>query len=240
MSCVICSSEYLSVTNSYERCLNCGHYKFENYERNFYLKNKYKGRECFDYEIKGFGRELSELRLELLLQAGIKIESSKLLDIGCGVGTFIDTCKRYGISAMGIDINSEAVRIAKSLGRNVVLANVDGGPVGDLAHYNVVTLFDVIEHFNDLSFFIKNYLLIKTVKWVGISTPCVDDVKEKDILQWRHYRLGEHIHAFTKTSLIWLLTSIGFSIRMSGFQESVLRVYPEYPNNILTVIAEVK
>jgi 2-polyprenyl-3-methyl-5-hydroxy-6-metoxy-1,4-benzoquinol methylase len=39
---------------------------------------------------------------------------SRLLDIGCGLGYFIQHCEKMGINADGIELNSKAASIAKS------------------------------------------------------------------------------------------------------------------------------
>ena len=72
-----------------------------------------------------------------------QIES--VLDIGCGIGSFVDWAGRSGLRAIGSDVDPKAVAEARERGLDV--------HVGDELAENVaaesvdmVTLWDVIEH----------------------------------------------------------------------------------------------
>lgn len=64
----------------------------------------------------------------------------KVLDVGCGPGWFSDVCKGH---YKGIDLNPDAVTIARSKGRNVVLEKLEDQAAGG---FDVVTMFQVLEH----------------------------------------------------------------------------------------------
>ena len=75
----------------------------------------------------------------------------RLLDIGCGEGTFVRLAGQYGWDAWGVETSMEAVAAARSLGLNVELGRFSTEGVAKLPFYtegfDVVTLWNVIEFF---------------------------------------------------------------------------------------------
>ncbi|AEB09506.1 class I SAM-dependent DNA methyltransferase [Desulfobacca acetoxidans] len=72
-----------------------------------------------------------------------------ILDLGCGCGPFLYACQQAGYRNLaGVDASPEQVALARELGLNQVIQ-------GDLRNflatsqerYNVITAFDVLEHF---------------------------------------------------------------------------------------------
>jgi len=76
---------------------------------------------------------------------------SRLLDVGCGTGEFIELARKHGWDAWGVDVSREAVRTAHGRGLPVSLRALDGDeaerlPFAD-AFFDVVVLWNVIEFF---------------------------------------------------------------------------------------------
>jgi len=73
--------------------------------------------------------------------------SGPVLDIGCGRGDFVAHLQELGLPAYGIDTDQDAVRVARSAGRDVrqeeALAHLEGLSDNSLA---AITLIQVIEH----------------------------------------------------------------------------------------------
>jgi SAM-dependent methyltransferase len=76
--------------------------------------------------------------------------TATVLDIGCGPGGFSTHCRG---TYKGIDLNPEAVQHAQSLGRNVVLERLEDQAS---AGYDVVTMFQVLEHVIDPEVFLAS------------------------------------------------------------------------------------
>jgi SAM-dependent methyltransferase len=68
-----------------------------------------------------------------------------LLDVGCAGGDFLLAARRRGMESVGVEVNPEAVAVAKSRGLDVVCGTVaDAGFT--TGRFGVVRLGDVIEH----------------------------------------------------------------------------------------------
>lgn len=99
------------------------------------------------YYDDAFKERTSRLRLELLRSRGAP--GRRLLDVGCGKGQFVAVAQRDGWDAWGVELDHGACAYAAGqFGLQTVLH-------GDLSHpalpgeFDVVTLWDVIEHVPD-------------------------------------------------------------------------------------------
>ncbi len=74
----------------------------------------------------------------------------RILDVGCGFGLFLDVARRDGWEPYGIDVSDVAISYARS---TLGLANVERSDLSSAAfpdaHFNAVTLWNVLEHVPD-------------------------------------------------------------------------------------------
>jgi 2-polyprenyl-3-methyl-5-hydroxy-6-metoxy-1,4-benzoquinol methylase len=87
------------------------------------------------YRIETFGKE----RLELLKKFK---KNGNLLDIGCGNGWFLETVKKY-YNSHGLELN---VPMAKFTSQHLSINIFDNYKKIKKNFYDIITLFDVIEH----------------------------------------------------------------------------------------------
>ena len=99
--------------------------------------------------------------------------SSKLLEIGCGEGVFLDLAAREGHSVLGVDFNLGAIQLAKAKGLEVY-----GWDLRELSErlpntkFDAVMLFHVIEHIEDLDTFFQDLSqIISTGSSLHFSCP---------------------------------------------------------------------
>lgn len=100
----------------------------------------------------------------------------RLLDVGCGAGTFLVKAQRKSYKVHGIEISEEAVTFAE----NELGLNVDLGGVQDVLKckpyykdfFDVCTSFEVIEHVNEpLKFLASIKTALKPRGEIYLSTP---------------------------------------------------------------------
>jgi 2-polyprenyl-3-methyl-5-hydroxy-6-metoxy-1,4-benzoquinol methylase len=73
-------------------------------------------------------------------------EPSSVLDVGCGVGNFLDWARRHGLDAAGVDVEPRAVIAARERGLKAAVPDELDRLLGDSGKVDVLTLWDVIEH----------------------------------------------------------------------------------------------
>ncbi len=136
------------------KCTNCGL---------TYLLNPPNEKEIYeDYYTIGFTgkdysensdyphlREIHEInsqRKDLIQKIKRGRENFKLLDIGCGTGLFLKSCKDAGIEGEGADVSQNALNFA----RNEFGLNVFSKKVEEIAaegkKYELITMWHVLEH----------------------------------------------------------------------------------------------
>ena len=129
-------------------CLDCGHRYFEKMPRN--LAEVYQGESYLeqsksgylsnvDYRLRRFAAE----RLDILAANKPFAAGQSLLDVGCGTGWFLRAAKERGYDVSGFEFSAALARFTEeSVGCRVY--DSDLGAIA--ARFEVVTLFDVIEH----------------------------------------------------------------------------------------------
>lgn len=149
-------------------------------------------------------------------------KSLKILDYGCGPGTFVSLLrdKFNFLNVEGLELNRQSVIIAK---RNYDLT-IALSPE-ELQHqlYDCVTLLEVIEHLPEPDIFFKQIAsLVKPGGCILIATPAVDNLLGL-FFPWyadAPYTAPCHISLFTKKALMCLLSRFGFDIERIEIQLS--------------------
>jgi len=77
------------------------------------------------------------------------LAGEKLLDIGCGLGTFLQFAKAHGFQVAGLESDPKAAEIArKKVDCEVVTATIETSSFQD-ASFDIIVMWDVIEHLVD-------------------------------------------------------------------------------------------
>lgn len=140
------------------RCDNCGH-QFINPEPNdqylaqFYSNYMSRAKTGFyrDRYSEAIPESFRDKYSPYLRQIESYVEMpSRLLDIGSGLGMFLRLAKEYGYEVEGLEPNTESAnRVNQEYGikvNNMLLSRFD---VSDIEAYQVVTMWDLLEHLRD-------------------------------------------------------------------------------------------
>jgi 2-polyprenyl-6-hydroxyphenyl methylase/3-demethylubiquinone-9 3-methyltransferase len=113
-----------------------------------------------------------------VLRKQLSLQNAKVLDIGCGGGLFLSLLKQEGAEAVGIELSDSRAYYAASK-HNLEIhkrpIESDFWQRGYKAHFDAVTLWDVIEHVNYPFQTLQSAVnVLKTGGLLLIDTPCRD------------------------------------------------------------------
>jgi SAM-dependent methyltransferase len=135
----------------------------------------------------------------------------RLLDIGCGNGSFLSEANRLGWSATGIEIDPRAVRAGRTAGLDIREGGLpDTRLPGE--HFDAVTLSHVIEHVHDpLAALAEVGRLLKPGGQVSLATPNLDSTGSSVFKQrWRGLEAPRHLVLFNPAALEAAVRAAGF------------------------------
>lgn len=162
---------------------------------------------------------MSHLRLGYIIGT-LGYRPDSILDVGYGNGSFLKTCSQmipicHGHDVSGVEL-PEPIKAVDSLFSG---------------HYDVITFFDSLEHFEDIYFLDKldcNYLCI--------SVPWCHNFDDEWFENWKHRRPDEHLWHFDAKSLKKSVESQGYEyINHTNVEDCIRKTEFNYPN-ILTAI----
>lgn len=142
-------------------------------------------------------------------------QSGALLDIGCATGLFLDGMRRRGNwELLGLEPSAPAAEAARRLGLRVITGTLEETdfPTG---HFDVVTLWDVIEHLHDPAGALRRIArILKPGGILVIRTPNFDSWEARLFGRyWAGLEPPRHLFVFTPQTLGAMLAQAGFAIR---------------------------
>jgi SAM-dependent methyltransferase len=169
-----------------------------------------------------FSYNLQESRLRKCSSIIESLPAGNLLDIGCSRGDWAQQWQEKGWKAAGIDINSDQVSLAKGLGVNAYVCdlNRDTLPFGD-GEFDLIFAGEVIEHLVDTDGFLRE---IRRCCKIGasllITTPNLASFENRLRLclgiypKWLNYNLdgSGHVRLYTPAILKKQLAFHGFKV----------------------------
>ena len=140
--------------------------------------------------------------------------SGTILDVGCGLGFFLDATRQSGWTIYGIDPSNDAINKCKQKG----ISNAFVGTLSEVKlpsiQFDVITAFDVLEHVVDpVGFLTQTHSMLASEGILVIAVPNVNSIAARiNGKSWSQYILPEHINYFSKNTLTRFLEKNGFKV----------------------------
>ncbi len=175
-------------------------------------------------------------RTQIVQQLCSRSSEKRILDVGCGDGTFLRKLAKSGWIAMGVEKypgldQFQGVQVLDSLDQAQ-----STGP------YDCITLWHVLEHLPDVNETLASLqTLLKPDGVLVIAVPDFDSIPSKVFgASWLHLDVPRHLFHFTSRSLAGLMEKHGFTHQqlsrseieydLMGIAQSVLNAAGAEPN----------
>lgn len=171
------------------------------------------------------GRELTFRRhLEALERQTGPANGRSLLDVGAYIGVFVEVACDAGWRACGVEPSHWAAAEAQRHGLHVI-QGTQHAPQLDGRRFDVVTMWDVIEHVADPQAEVRRaYELLKPGGWIALHTMDVDSLTARVMGARWPWLMDMHLYYFSQDTLAQLLRHCGFEVVWSGTQGRYLRL----------------
>ena len=141
--------------------------------------------------------------------------AGRLLDVGCATGFFLELAETLGWSASGVELSHAAADKARQrFGDRVVHGTLESAQFDDNS-FDLVTLFDVIEHIpSPVPFVTEITRVLKPGGRALIVTPDISSFSARVMGRtWLHYK-PEHLFYYSADTLSRLLQAAGLETQL--------------------------
>lgn len=140
------------------------------------------------------------------------IPGMRLLDIGCGNGSFLVNARHSGWAVDGVEPDEEAASFARRMGLNIHSGAYESAAYPEAA-FDVITTNQVIEHVHDPHDFVTHiYRWLKPGGQVWVGTPNLDSLIHKRFQKdYVNLHPPQHLTLFTTETLRRLFQGHNFS-----------------------------
>lgn len=214
-NCLICNSINLSKLDGYTKyslvkCADCGFVFMQQIPTADELEKHYSN---YSYSREQYLSPITIKNYNILLDEFEKYRSTnRLLDIGCGMGFFLEQAKKRGWEVYGTEYSTKAVEINRAKGINMLEGQLNSAAFSE-KEFDIITSFEVIEHINNPQEEVKHiYNLLRNGGLFYCTTPNFNSIL-RFYLKEDYNVIGypEHLSYYTKKTLNKLLIDNGFS-----------------------------
>lgn len=198
------------------RCLSCTHVFCSPLPKNIYKNYT----DVVDEEYLNYVESINISAKIIIPHLQSYVAKGVLLDVGCATGEFLNAAREFGYSVEGLELSKWSCEIARSKGLSIHRQRLKILAKKFPKKYNIITLFGVIEHFENPVEEI-NYIekLLKPGGILLIWTGNVDSLPSKVLKKSWWYWQGQHIQYFSEKSLNLLA-------KKSGIKHISTKIYP--------------
>ncbi len=159
------------------------------------------------FRISTFNNFLKRFKKKYALNPG-----SKVLDIGTAGGAFLEAARMQGLDAYGVEPSKWLSSYARSKGLNVVTGSLDDAKF-DKYSFDVVTLWDVIEHLTDVNNVLESiHKLLNPNGLLVVNFPDFGSFPAKILGKKWPFLLSVHLLYFNRQNMKLLLEKNGYCL----------------------------
>ena len=150
--------------------------------------------------------------------------SRRLLDVGCHIGVMVELAQKRGWEAWGVEPSTWAAEQARAGGLRVITGTLANVEVPE-NYFDVVTMWDVIEHLTDPAAELRN--VHRVLRPGGVFAIHTIDIESRfaHLMGKRWPWLMEmHLYYFSPRTLGKMLAQSGFQVIRSSAQGRFLRL----------------
>lgn len=167
-----------------------------------------------------FSRNLAPFENLIAKNSGTR----RLLDVGCHIGVMVELAQQRGWEAWGVEPSTWAAEQARARGLHVVTGTLDQANIPE-NYFDVVTLWDVVEHLTDPAAELRNvYRVLKPDGIFAIHTIDIESWFARVMGARWPWLMEMHLYYFSPRTLGKLLERHGFQVISSHAQGRFLRL----------------
>ncbi len=151
------------------------------------------------------------LRSKLALINSLTKKKGHLLDVGCGTGSFLETCQKDNWQITGMEPDAGARSVAMAKLNTTLASSLAEVP---LKKYDVITLWHVLEHIAELEETVNRFhQLLSDSGSLLVAVPNSDSYDADAFgAYWAAFDVPRHLHHFTPETIKRLFEKHGFNL----------------------------
>ena len=156
----------------------------------------------------------------------------RLLDVGCNIGLFLKVARDQGYDVTGVELNRECAEFGTRYFGVPIRSEYLEDAASELGQFDVITLFDVLEHIPDMGAFIGSVKeVLKEEGVLVVQLPNLGSLMASMAgSRWGWLTPPDHVYHFTPGALRLFLEGNGFEVVMLRTWEPA----KEFTGNLLT------
>ncbi len=148
----------------------------------------------------------------------------RLLDVGCHIGVMVELAQQGGWEAWGVEPSTWAAEQARARGLHVVTGILETAGIPE-NYFDVVTMWDVIEHLTDPSAEVcQVHRVLKPGGIFAIHTIDIESLFARVMGKRWPWLMEMHLYYFSPRTLGKMLEKLGFEVVRSSAQGRFLRL----------------